>query len=168
MQIEPQTGDTIALMKTNMGEIKILIYTDLAPETATNFIEHAEAERYDEVIFHRVIEDFMIQTGDFENMNGTGGYSYKGAGTYLDDEFGEGLTHLKGVLSMANSGPNTGGSQFFIVQNADGTDFLDGKHAVFGIVYEGLGVVDDIAAVETASDKPVEDVVIESIEISTY
>ena len=169
MQTQPQTGDTIALMKTNMGEIKILLYTDLAPETATNFTEHAEAGRYDGVIFHRVIEDFMIQTGDFENMNGTGGYSYKGTGTSLDDEFGEGLTHLKGALSMANSGPNTGGSQFFIVQNEDGTDFLDGKHAIFGFVYEGLDVIDDIAAAETVyPDKPVKDITIESIEISTY
>ncbi len=169
MQIEPQTGDTIALIKTNMGEMKVLLYTDLAPETTANFMEHAESGKYDGVIFHRVIEDFMIQTGDFENMNGTGGYSYKGPGTSLDDEFGEGLTHLKGVLSMANAGPNTGGSQFFIVQNADGTDFLDGKHAIFGFVYEGIDVVDDIAAVETAyPDKPVEDVLIEGIEISTY
>ncbi len=169
MQTQPQTGDTIALMKTNMGEIKILLYVDLVLETATNFMEHAEAGKYDGVIFHRVIEDFMIQTGDFENMNGTGGYSYKGPGTSLDDEFGEDLTHLKGVLSMANSGPNTGGSQFFIVQNEDGTDFLDGKHAIFGFVYDGLDVVDDIAAAETTyPDKPVEDIVIESIEISTY
>ena len=169
MQTVPQTGDTIALIKTNMGEMKVLLYSDVAPETSTNFIEHAEAGRYDGVIFHRVIEDFMIQTGDFENMNGTGGYSYKGPGTSLDDEFGEGLTHLKGALSMANAGPNTGGSQFFIVQNEDGTDFLDGKHAIFGYVFEGIEVVDDIAGVETSyPDKPVEDVVIESIEISTY
>ncbi len=169
MQVEPQTGNTIAVMKTNMGEMKILLYTDLAPETTTNFIEHVESGRYEGVIFHRVIEDFMIQTGDFENMNGTGGHSYKGPGTYLEDEFGEGLTHLKGALSMANAGPNTGGSQFFIVQSAAGTDFLDGKHAIFGIVYEGLGVVDEIADVEIGlADRPVEDVIIESIEILTY
>ena len=164
-----ETAKVETVMKTNMGEMKILLYTDLAPETTTNFIEHVESGRYEGVIFHRVIEDFMIQTGDFENMNGTGGHSYKGPGTYLEDEFGEGLTHLKGALSMANAGPNTGGSQFFIVQSAAGTDFLDGKHAVFGIVYEGLGVVDEIADVEIGlADRPVEDVIIESIEILTY
>lgn len=168
MQTEPKTGDTVATLKTNMGDIKVLLYTELAPETTKNFIEHANADRYDETIFHRVISDFMIQGGDFENFNGTGGYGYKGPGTNIPDEFGEGLTHVKGALSMANAGPNTGGSQFFIVQNEDGTDWLDGKHAIFGFAYEGMDVVDEIAGVSTAfGDKPLEDVVIEDVVIET-
>ncbi len=150
------------------NQITILLHTELAPETTKNFVEHAEAGNYDDVIFHRVIEDFMLQTGDFENHNGTGGYSYKGPGTYLKDEFGEGLTHVKGAVSMANAGPNTGGSQFFIVQSEDGTPWLDGKHAIFGTVQEGLELVDEIAAMETgAGDKPLQDVMIESVEILT-
>ena len=168
MQTEPKAGDTIATLKTNKGDIKVLLYTDLVPETTKNFIEHANADRYDETIFHRVINNFMIQGGDFENFNGTGGYSYKGEGTSIEDEFADGLTHVKGALSMANAGPNTGGSQFFIVQSADGTNWLDGKHAIFGFAYEGLDVVDAIAEVEVQpGDKPVEDVVLEDVVIET-
>lgn len=157
---------TTAIMTTNHGEITIGLYDEKAPETAKNFIELSKAGKYDGVIFHRVIKDFMIQTGDFENANGTGGHSYKGPGTYLKDEFGEGLAHDYGTLSMANSGPNSGGSQFFIVQAKDGTPWLDGKHAIFGRVIEGMDVVEKIAAVETGfQDKPTEDVVIEKVEI---
>lgn len=170
MQLEPKEGDTIAILHTNEGKMKMLLFTNEAPETAKNFMELAKAGKYDGVTFHRVIDDFMIQTGDFENHNGTGGYSYKGPGTYLEDEFGDDLTHLKGAVSMANAGPNSGGSQFFIVQNERGALHLDGKHAIFGYVYDGLSVVDEIAAVETnpLNDKPVEDVIIEEIEIETY
>lgn len=157
---------TVALIKTNFGDIEIELFTKEAPETTKNFIELAKAEKYNNTIFHRVIDGFMLQAGDFERRNGTGGYSYKGPGTYLKDEFAKGLSHERGTLSMANAGPNTGGSQFFIVQAQDGTSWLDGKHAIFGIVTEGMDVVDKIASVQAdAMDKPLEDVVIESIEI---
>lgn len=130
---------------------------------------HANEGNYDGVPFHRVIEDFMVQTGDFENKNGTGGYSYEGPGKYLKDEFGEGLSHKYGAVSMANAGPNTGGSQFFIVQKQDGTNWLDGKHAIFGYAFDGMDVVDEIAGVETASmDRPKNEIVIESVEISEW
>lgn len=169
MQTTPKEGDTIAIMQTSMGEIDILLYTELAPETTKNFIELANAGKYENVLFHRIIEDFMVQTGDFQNNNGTGGHSYKGPGTALMDEFGKGLSHMRGALSMANSGPNTGGSQFFIVQKADGTDWLNGKHAIFGYVYEGMDIVDKMAAVETDMyDKPLEDIKIEKVEIKTF
>jgi peptidyl-prolyl cis-trans isomerase B (cyclophilin B) len=169
MKLTPETDDTIAVIKTNHGDIKILLYTEEVPETTQNFLQLAREGKYEGVIFHRVINDFMIQTGDFENNDGTGGYSYKGPGTYLQDEFGEGLEHIRGAVSMANRGPNTGGSQFFIVQAQDGTTWLNGAHAIFGYVYEGMDVVDEIAAVEIdTNDKPVEDVLIETIEIGTY
>lgn len=169
MKTSPESGDTVATIKTNMGDIKLFFYDDLAPETVKNFVEHAKADKYDGIIFHRVIEDFMIQGGDIEKMDGRGGYSYKGPGTSLKDEFGEGLTHKRGALSMANAGANTGGSQFFIVQSQEGTPFLDGKHAIFGFVYEGMDVVDKIATVDKDySDKPLEDVVMEDVEIGTF
>lgn len=112
----------------------------------------------------------MIQGGDFEKRDGSGGYSYKGPGTTLKDEVVEGLVHKKGALSMAKTQlPDTAGSQFFIVQRTGGTDWLDGIHTVFGFVYEGMEVVDKMAAVQTgAADKPLEDVVLEKVEISTF
>jgi cyclophilin family peptidyl-prolyl cis-trans isomerase len=169
MQLSPESGDKVATIKTNLGDIKILLYTEQAPETTKNFIELSEDKKYDGVIFHRVIDDFMVQTGDFQNMNGTGGHSYKGPGTYLQDEFGKGLTHVYGAVSMANAGPNTGGSQFFIVQKEDGTDWLNGKHAIFGYAYEGMDVVEEIAKVEKdGMDRPLEDVKIETIIIEDY
>ncbi|MFH1284788.1 MAG: peptidylprolyl isomerase [Candidatus Peregrinibacteria bacterium] len=169
MQTTPQKGDDIAIMTTNFGTIKILLYADLAPETVKNFKSLTSAGKYDNTIFHRVIKDFMIQGGDFEKGNGTGGYSYKGPGTYLQDEFGKGLTHIYGAVSMANAGPNTGGSQFFIVQSAAGTDWLNGKHAIFGYVYDGMDIIEKIAATETDSnDRPLESVTIEKVEISTF
>lgn len=165
----PEAGDTVATISTNHGDIKVLLYTKEAPETAKNFIELSRARKYHGAIFHRVIDGFMIQGGDFEKKNGTGGYSYNGPDTYLKDEFGAGLTHARGAVSMANAGPNTGGSQFFIVNAPDGTSFLDGKHAIFGYVYEGMDVVDEISKVEkNASDQPLEDVVMREVAISTY
>lgn len=156
----------MAILYTNFGEIEIELYTQQAPETTKNFIELSNTGKYNNTIFHRVIDDFMIQGGDFENRNGTGGYSYKGPGTSLDDEFGEGLSHKRGALSMANRGPDTGGSQFFIVQAENGTPHLDGKHAIFGQVTKGMDIVDKIAGIDAdAFDKPLEDVIIEKIEI---
>lgn len=162
----PASGDTIATITTNMGTIKIKFFSDLTPETVKNFTTLAQEGFYDGLIFHRVIEGFMIQGGD-PNGNGTGGYSYKGEGTTLDDEIAPELSHIKGAVSMANRGePNTGGSQFFIVQK-DST-YLDGGYSIFAQVYEGIDVVDAIAAVEVdGNDKPVTDVVIESIKITT-
>ncbi|MEK7672790.1 MAG: peptidylprolyl isomerase [Patescibacteria group bacterium] len=169
MQTKPKAGDTIATISTTKGEIKMLVYAKEAPETAKNFIELSKKGEYDGVVFHRVIEDFMIQTGDFENGNGTGGYTYKGPGTYLEDEFGKGLKHLRGAVSMANAGADTGGSQFFIVQKEDGTSWLDGKHAIFGYVYEGMDVVDAIAGAEADQfDKPLKTIKMEKIKISKF
>lgn len=169
MSTKPEKGDTTATLQTNYGDIKMFFYTKEAPETARNFIELARAGKYDNTIFHRVIDCFMIQGGDFENRNGTGGYSYQGQGTQLKDEFGEGLKNVRGTVSMANSGPNTGGSQFFIVQADYGTPWLDGKHAVFAFVYDGMGTVDKIAKVKKGdSDKPVEDVIIEKVVIEEF
>ena len=154
-----------AIMTTNFGDITISLYNDEAPLTTDNFIELAKDGKYDDTIFHRVIDGFMIQGGDFENRNGTGGYSAQGPDTLLQDEFTEGLTHERGAISMANTGaPNSGGSQFFIVQAKDGTTWLDGKHAIFGKVTEGMDVVDKIASVQTLpGDRPVEDVVLEKV-----
>lgn len=168
MQTIPEKGDTIAILTTNMGEIKILLYTKDVPETAKNFAELAKDKKYDDTIFHRVINNFMIQGGDFENRNGTGGYTYKGKGTRLKDEINPDLSHFRGAVSMANAGPNTSGSQFFIVQNPQGAKFLDGGYSLFGYAYEGMDVVDKIATVKKDQfDKPLEDVVLEKVEIKT-
>jgi len=169
MQLQPEKGDTVAILHTTMGDISLLLYTDLAPETTGNFIELAKSGKYNNVSFHRVIKDFMIQTGDFENGNGTGGHSAKGPGTMIKDEFGKGLEHIKGAVSMANRGPNTGASQFFIVQAEDGTSWLNGAHAIFGYTYDGLEVVDAIANAPTrAGDVPADGISIEGIEVKTF
>jgi len=139
-------------METNMGNIKIKLYLDIAPITAGNFRDLVEQGFYDGIIFHRVIDGFMIQGGD-PTGTGTGG-----SPNTIPDEFGEGLKHnRKGILSMANSGPNTGSSQFFITLVP--TPHLDGKHAIFGEVIEGMDVVEKIGKVEKdARDKPLKDV----------
>lgn len=191
---KPISGETIATMKTNMGDIKIRLFAELAPKTVENFTTHSKNGYYDGLIFHRVIKDFMIQGGDPEGT-GCGGESIWGK--RFEDEFCVDLHNLRGALSMANAGPGTNGSQFFIVQAQEvdpglisqmtmlgdrgfpaetvenykavgGTPWLDFKHTVFGQVYEGMDVVDAIANVKTGrGDKPVEDVVINSIEIAT-
>lgn len=169
MKIKPEKGDTVATLETNFGDIHMLLYTKEAPETAKNFIELSKAGKYDGTIFHRVIDCFMIQGGDFERRNGTGGYSYKGPGTVLQDEFGKGLKNVRGAVSMANSGPNTGGSQFFVVQADYGTPWLDGKHAVFGFVFDGMGAVDKIAKAKTkGGDVPKDEIVIQKVTIGEY
>lgn len=163
----PQAGDTIATITTTKGVIKARIFTCDVPEIAKNFVTHANNNFYDGIIFHRVIKDFMIQTGD-PLGTGMGGYSYQGEGTKLNDEFSPNLRNVRGALSMANSGPNTNGSQFFIVQAEEGTPWLDLKHSVFGQVYEGMDVVDAIANAETDdADKPAEEIQMTSVEIST-
>lgn len=154
-------GETVT-MKTNMGDIKLELYADKTPKTVENFIGLAKDGKYDNIPFHRVIEGFMIQGGDYENQNGTGGKSIWG--TEFEDEIVPELSNVRGVISMANRGPNTNGSQFFIVQQ-DAT-YLDGRHTVFGHVTEGMDIVDKIAGVPTdMMDRPLEPVVIESIEL---
>lgn len=189
----PQKGDTLAVMHTNMGDIKIKLFPEKAPKTVENFVTHSKNGYYNGLKFHRVINDFMIQGGD-PRGNGTGGESIWGGS--FKDEFDPELHNLRGALSMANSGPNTNGSQFFIVQAREvpanmleqmrdledngfpaditaayaelgGTPWLDFRHTVFGQVTDGMDVVDAIAAVETNNDVPCEDVLIESVEIVT-
>ncbi len=144
------------LLETNLGDIKIQLYDDM-PITAGNFEKLVKDGFYDGVIFHRVIDGFMIQGGD-PTGTGTGGPGYT-----IKDEF-KGHKNNRGTISMANAGPNTGGSQFFI--NLVDNNFLDSKHPVFGEVIEGMDVVDKIAKTETDSqDKPIEDVVIKKATI---
>ena len=125
-----------ALFETDRGPIKIELYPDKAPLTVANFVNLAKRGFYDGLGFHRVIPDFMIQGGCPEG-SGRGGPGYK-----FEDETGNGVAHERGVLSMANAGPNTNGSQFFITHIA--TPWLDGKHTVFGKVVEGLEAVDKV------------------------
>lgn len=209
----PEDGEEIAVIHTSMGDIKVKFFPDEAPLAVENFKTLAEEGYYDGVIFHRVIDDFMIQGGD---PTGTGSGGESAYGETFEDEFSPSLYNFRGALSMANSGMDTNGSQFFIVQKSDvqegyweyidsiaeeygtdnvlynsdsetlfkvnysdearelynevgGTPHLDYVHTVFGQVFEGMDVVDAIAAVETdENDKPVEDVVIESITFETY
>ncbi|WP_010251371.1 peptidylprolyl isomerase [Acetivibrio cellulolyticus] len=189
----PAKGETIAVMKTSMGDLKIKFFPREAPKAVENFVTHAQDGYYDGLIFHRVINDFMIQGGD-PTGTGTGGESiWKQP---FADEFSEKVHNFRGALSMANSGSNTNGSQFFIVQapvstiNSEvinlmtenrinktaiakykeigGTPWLDKAHTVFGQVYEGMDIVDKIAAVEVdAKSKPTKDVKIVDIKITT-
>ena len=200
----PQIGDEIAVMKTNMGDIKLRFFPEAAPKAVENFITHSKNGYYNGVIFHRVIENFMIQGGD-PNGTGMGGQSIWG--TSFEDEFSDKLFNITGAVAMANSGKNTNGSQFFINQGGPdsfegwdrlsnfginmskitddiknlyiengGNPYLDGAystsgkgHTVFAQVFEGMDVVDKIAAVQTnQSNKPLEDVVIETIEVTNY
>ena len=149
----------VAVIETNKGTIEIELFADKAPKTAQNFIDLAKKGFYDGVIFHRVIDDFMIQGGD-PTGTGAGGPGYE-----IDDEFGEGLAHdSAGILSMANRGPDTGGSQFFITLKA--TPWLDGKHAIFGKVINGMDVVREIGKTKTDfADRPVEDIVMQKVTI---
>lgn len=242
----PNEGDTVAILHTNMGDIAIRLFPEAAPKTVENFITLAQQGKYDGVIFHRVIKDFMIQGGDYEKGDGTGGSSIYEGGK-LEDEFNAKLLNLRGSLSMANAGPGTNGSQFFINQGGptgktaeqlktqydfetlyasmvsyynqyvtyygdyftamyptiesfidangglspdsrlvpdevwelyvqyggnihlDGAWRATGGHTVFGQVYQGMDVVDAIAGVQTDdNDKPVADVIIQSVEITTY
>jgi peptidyl-prolyl cis-trans isomerase B (cyclophilin B) len=147
-----------ATMHTNHGAIAIELFSDDAPKTVANFEKLAGDGFYDGVIFHRVIPDFMIQGGD-PTGTGSGGPGYK-----FEDEFNDQKV-VRGALAMANSGPNTNGSQFFIV-TADACPWLDGKHTVFGRVTEGMDVVDTISGLDTdGRDKPRDDVVIERVEL---
>ena len=157
---ESKVANRIAVFDTNMGEFEIELFEDKTPITTKNFIDLAQEGFYDGVIFHRIIDGFMIQGGD---PTGTG---MGGPGYTIEDEFTPELTHeSEGILSMANTGrPHTGGSQFFITLAA--TPWLDGHHTVFGKVIKGMEVVREIGHVMTGpQDRPVHDVVINKITI---
>lgn len=183
-------GERLVSIETSMGTIKIKLFPEQAPKTVENFIQLSERGYYDGVIFHRVIEDFMIQSGDPLGTGAGGESIYDG---FFEDEFSNELYNIRGALSMANLGrKNTNTSQFFIVQRSvvdekqvkdmrklnypeeiieayvenGGTPWLDKLHTVFGHVIEGMDVVDKIASVEVDSkDRPVEDVVIKKITV---
>ncbi len=191
----PEKGDEIAIIKTNMGDIYVRLLKKDAPDAVENFTTHAKNGYYDGIIFHRVIKDFMIQGGD-PTGTGRGGQSIWGSP--FPDYFTGNLFHFNGALSMANSGPNTNGSQFFIVQtqplntNPDaeawfktqsynenntknylengGTPWLDSKHMVFGQVFKGMDVVNAISdvTVDNTTAKPDKDIVMLTIEITTF
>ena len=158
---DPNKKNSLAVFETSMGTFKVELFEDKAPRTAQNFISLVNKGFYNGLIFHRVIDGFMIQGGDPKG-NGTGGPGY-----VIPDEFHKDLKHTgAGILSMANAGPNSGGSQFFIT--LDATPWLDGKHAIFGKVVEGLDVVKAIGKVKTgAQDRPQTDVVMKKITIVT-
>lgn len=188
----PAAGDPTATIKTTMGDISVKFFPQHAPKAVENFITHAKNGYYNGILFHRVIRDFMIQCGD-PLGNGTGGESIWGRP--FADEFTPELHNIRGALSMANAGPGTNGSQFFIVQASEcpaqmleqmrqledrgfpaecaqayaqlgGTPWLDFKHTVFGQVFAGMDVVDNIAAARVdGADKPLEDIKIIEIEV---
>ncbi len=150
---------TNATMQTNQGTIELQLFDEDAPKTVENFKKLAQDGFYDGVIFHRVIPDFMIQ-GGCPQGTGTGGPGYQ-----FEDEFNDHKV-ARGALAMANAGPNTNGSQFFIV-TADACPWLDGKHTVFGEVTSGMDVVDAISNAETGpGDKPREEIRIESVTLA--
>lgn len=191
-QLEVKDGIE-AVIKTNMGDMEFILFPQVAPKAVENFVTHSKNGYYNGIIFHRVIKDFMIQGGD---PTGTGMGGESAFGKNFEDEFSLDARNYYGALSMANAGPNTNGSQFFIVQaktvpqnlisqmeqlkengfpqevidnykNVGGTPWLDFHHTVFGQLIGGADVLDSIAAVECgANDKPVDDVKINEIVIS--
>ena len=193
---KPAVGEKIAVLKTNKGDIKIRLFEEAAPLAVENFISLIEDKYYDGIIFHRVIENFMIQGGDPSGTGRGGESKWKKP---FKDEFNLNFRNFRGALSMANAGPNANGSQFFIVQGdklsedilsqmrdagedrgypeeivdayeeIGGAFRLDGKHTVFGQVFEGMDVVDDIAKSKVGfMDKPVFDIVIEEALVTDY
>ncbi|WP_066258531.1 peptidylprolyl isomerase [Neobacillus drentensis] len=189
LSTEVSKDEKLIEMETSMGTIKIKLFPEYAPKAVENFVKHSEEGYYDGLIFHRVIKDFMIQGGD-PSGNGTGGESIYGKP--FEDEFSKNLYNLRGALSMANSGANTNGSQFFIVQSSSldpamkeemakagypkeiidaynkngGTPWLDHRHTVFGQVIDGMDIVDKIASTSVgAQDKPEKDITIKDIKI---
>lgn len=192
----PKSGEEVGVITTNYGVIKVRFFPEVAPKAVENFKTHAKDGYYDGVTFHRVMNEFMIQGGDPEGT-GRGGESIWG--NAFEDEFSTEYRNIRGALSMANAGPGTNGSQFFIVQKTDteadiikqmrelgaekgypeavvnayeelgGTFWLDGKHSVFGHVYEGMDIVDKIASLSVdQNSKPLEPVVMEKVEIVEF
>lgn len=166
--INNQSSTTkMAIIKTSQGEIKLELFADKAPKTVANFEKLASEGFYNDTLFHRVIKDFMIQGGDPNTKDrsnpalfGTGGPGYQ-----FEDEIND-VKLVRGILAMANAGPNTNGSQFFIV-TAPETSWLDGKHTAFGRVVEGMDVVDKIENTKTGTgDLPVEPIVVESVSVN--
>lgn len=153
------SNNPVAVFETSKGTFKVELFADKAPLTVANFVTLAKKGFYDGTIFHRVIDGFMIQGGDPKG-NGTGGPGYA-----IKDEFSDKLKHdKKGMLSMANAGPNTGGSQFFITLGP--TPWLDGKHSIFGQVIEGMPVVEAIGKAKTSpDDRPLEKVTVKKVSI---
>ena len=196
LNFEPvKSGDTIVTIRTNRGDIKVKMLPEAAPKAVENFVTHAKNGYYDGIIFHRVIQDFMIQGGD-PTGTGMGGESIWGR--EFADEFSDKARNFRGALSMANAGPGTNGSQFFIVQagpetmdermfpmlkrqgksfsedavsaymEQGGTPWLDGAHTVFGQVIEGMDIVDKIAAVKVdRNSKPYDEVSITGMAVET-
>ncbi len=192
MNVNDTNGSIKAVIKTNMGDMEFILFREIAPKAVENFTKHAKSGYYDGLIFHRVIKDFMIQGGD-PTGTGYGGESIFGES--FEDEFSVEARNYYGALSMANSGPNTNGSQFFIVQASEvsdsllkqmeqlkdrgfpeevidtyrsvgGTPWLDFHHTVFGRLINGSDVLNSIASVKCGlNDKPVQDVVINGIEV---
>lgn len=193
-QLDKNSSKTRVVMKTSYGDIEIILFEDVAKKAVENFLTHSKNSYYDGLIFHRVIEDFMIQGGD-PTGTGRGGESIYGQP--FEDEIDLNFRHIYGAMSMANAGPNTNGSQFFIVhgpkeispdlirqmrdlgdqggypeevvatyEDKGGAYWLDGKHTVFGQVVGGFEVLEKISQVPTdQNDKPLEDVFIESIDL---
>lgn len=193
---KPKVGEEIGVIKTNYGEIRFRLFDDVAPKAVENFKTLARDGYYDGIIFHRVMNDFMIQGGD---PTGTGRSGTSIWNDKFQDEFDPNYHNFRGALSMANSGPNTNGSQFFIVQSPSvganmlkemeevgekagyskevakaykelgGTPWLDFKHTVFGQVFEGMDTVDKIANLKTnKNDKPLKDVIMEEVKIVEF
>lgn len=167
-EVKTVNNQAVAVLETNFGVIKIELFAKDAPKTVENFVRLANGGFYDGTKFHRVIKDFMIQGGDPNSKDddwsndGIGGPGYA-----FQDEINSHKI-LRGVLAMANAGPDTNGSQFFIV-TAESAPWLDGKHTVFGKVIDGMDIVDKIENVATdksRNDHPIEDVVVESIKIN--
>jgi peptidyl-prolyl cis-trans isomerase B (cyclophilin B) len=190
LSTEVADNEEVVVMNTTLGQIKVKLFPDIAPKTVENFLTHAKEGYYDGVIFHRVMDEFMIQGGD-PTGTGRGGESIYGDS--FEDEFSDSVFHFRGALAMANAGPNSNGSQFFIVQKTEvdeaaldqkkplvysdeireayesmgGTPHLDHSHTVFGQVIEGMDTVEKIAKAKAKETRPVEDIIIESIEILT-
>ena len=173
----PQSGETIAIIQTNQGEMRARLFPEIVGECATNFVELAKQGKYDGAPFHRIIKGFIIQCGDFNRKNGTGGHAAKGPGSTIGDKYDSRLSHVRGALSWAKTMmPHSIGSQFFIVHPAEGTHFLDHPanggpaegYSVFGQLFEGFDVLDKIAEARTdRNDRPYEDVIIEKVTIET-
>ena len=144
----PKKGEKIAVLNTESGQIKIRLFPKVTPKAVENFTKLIEQKKYNGNIFHRVVPNFVIQAGDFENKDGTGGYSWQGEGTEIEDEITEELKHIKGSVAMAKKGgAKSYGSQFYI--SVVDNHFLDGEYTIFGQVFEGMDTVEKISKLRT-------------------